>query len=90
MKPLTWGSITSLIKGIYYDEWKPSITPVKDRHIDEFLAHIKENIVQMAQSIWKNCSRGFYRSQKKITEGEIKDVKGMLPEELKSLWGSPC
>ena len=31
-----------LIKGIYYDEWKPSITPVKDRHIDEFLAHIKE------------------------------------------------
>ncbi|NLL11999.1 MAG: DUF2267 domain-containing protein [Fibrobacter sp.] len=80
-----------LIKGIYYDEWKPSITPVKDRHIDEFLAHIKEKYrADGTVDMEKTARAVFTVLKKKITEGEIKDVKGMLPEELKSLWGSPC
>lgn len=80
-----------LIKGIYYDEWKPSVTPVKDRHIDDFLAHIKEKyradgLVDME----KTARAVFTVLKRKITEGEIKDVKGMLPDELKTLWESSC
>ncbi|NLG18857.1 MAG: DUF2267 domain-containing protein [Fibrobacter sp.] len=74
-----------LIRGVYYDEWNPSRNPVKDRHLDEFLAHIQEHykgetdIRKMTKSVFKVL-------RKKITEGEIKDVKGMMPDELKELW----
>lgn len=76
-----------LIKGIYYDEWNPSSTPVKDRHIDDFLAHIKENYRADGQVDMEKTARAVFTILKKrITEGELKDVKGMMPNELKVLW----
>ena len=76
-----------LIRGVYYDEWDPSGTPVRDRHLSEFLARIRSNyradgevdMEKMVRSVLKVIRR-------KITEGEVRDVKGMLPEELKELW----
>ncbi len=80
-----------LIKGIYYDEWKPSSTPVKDRHIDDFLARIKERYrADGLVDIEKTTRAVFTVLKRKITEGEINDVKGMMPDELKTLWGSSC
>ncbi len=76
-----------LIKGIYYDEWNPSSTPVKDRHIDDFLAHIKERYRADGQVDMEKTARAVFTVlRKRITEGELKDVKGMMPDELKSLW----
>ena len=74
-----------LIRGVYYDEWDPSRNPVKDRHLDDFLAHIKDrytgeaNMEQVARAVFKLLRH-------KITEGEISDVKGMMPNDLKVLW----
>ncbi|NLW30963.1 MAG: DUF2267 domain-containing protein [Fibrobacter sp.] len=74
-----------LIKGIYYDEWDPSRLPVKDRHLDAFIDHInKRNASEIDSEIAAKAV--FKLLLKKVTEGEIKDVKGMLPEELNSLW----
>lgn len=76
-----------LIKGIYYDEWNPSSTPVKDRHIDDFLTHIKERYRADGQVDMEKTARAVFSVLKKrITEGELKDVKGMMPHELKVLW----
>ncbi|NLP02242.1 MAG: DUF2267 domain-containing protein [Fibrobacter sp.] len=74
-----------LIRGIYYDEWVPSRNPIKDRHLDEFLARIQEryngetDIKAMTKAVFKVLRH-------RVTEGEIKDVKGMMPDELKELW----
>lgn len=74
-----------LIRGVYYDEWDPSRTPVKDRHLDDFLAHIKDRYT--GEGDMKQISKAIFKVLKnKITEGEINDVKGMMPDDLKELW----
>jgi uncharacterized protein (DUF2267 family) len=74
-----------LVKGIYYDEWDPSRTPVKDRHMEAFIDHINKRNVSDIDS--KVAAKAVFKLlHKKVTEGEINDVKGMLPEELNSLW----
>lgn len=76
-----------LIRGIYYDEWNPSKTPVKDRHLDQFLLHIQNNFrIDSMQEIEQITRAVFKVIRSKVTEGEIKDVKGMMPQELRDLW----
>jgi uncharacterized protein (DUF2267 family) len=76
-----------LIKAIYYDEWNPSKTPVKDRHLESFLSNIKNHYRGDGQVNIENIARTVFRLlKKKVTEGELSDVKGMMPNELKTLW----
>jgi uncharacterized protein (DUF2267 family) len=76
-----------LIRGVYYDEWDPSRNPVKDRHLEDFLAHIKEYYRGDGEADTENMARAIFNTLKhKITEGEIKDVRGMMPDDLKALW----
>jgi uncharacterized protein (DUF2267 family) len=76
-----------LIRGVYYDEWDPSRNPVKDRHVEDFLAHIKEYYRGDGAVDVENIAKAVFRTLKhKVTEGEIKDIRGMMPEELNALW----
>jgi uncharacterized protein (DUF2267 family) len=76
-----------LIKGVYYDEWDPSDTPIKDRHLDDFLTRMSNNYHGDPQISINQIARAVFRLlEKKVTEGEIDDVKGMLPREFSTLW----
>jgi uncharacterized protein (DUF2267 family) len=76
-----------LIRGVYYDEWDPSKTPVKDRHRDEFLAHIQSHFTSDSLQEVEQITKGIFRViRSKVTEGEIKDVRGMMPHDLQDLW----
>lgn len=76
-----------LIRGFYYEGWYPSGKPHKERHKEEFLAHISNlfkndpyvNAERVARAVFKVLS-------KRITEGEIEDIKHLLPLELRELW----
>ena len=76
-----------LIRGVYYDEWDPSRNPVKDRHLDDFLARIQTHLRNDSTMDIEQTVRAVFKVlRSKVTEGEIKDVKGMMPEELRTLW----
>jgi len=76
-----------LIRGIYYDEWDPSKMPVKDRHLDDFLNHIRENYRGDPQTQPETITKAVFKLlQHKVTEGEIKDIKSMMPKQLLELW----
>ncbi|HEX2959226.1 MAG TPA: DUF2267 domain-containing protein [Chitinispirillaceae bacterium] len=76
-----------LIKGVYYDEWDPSRTPIKDRHLDDFLTRMSSNYHGDPQIGIHQIARSVFRLlEKKVTEGEIEDVQGMLPKEFSELW----
>ena len=76
-----------LIRGIYYDEWDPSRNPVKDRHLEDFLNHIRGNYRGDGEVDFEKMAKAVFRLLKhRITEGEIEDVKGMMPRELQELW----
>jgi uncharacterized protein (DUF2267 family) len=80
-----------LIRGFYYEGWDPTGKPLRERHEEQFLARISREFNDDA------CG-GLYRSgsdiaravfmvlSRRVTEGEIEDVKQILPAELRELW----
>lgn len=78
-----------LVRGVYYDEWDPSRTPVKDRHLSDFLSHIQSRYKGESDDDLEVVARAVFKViRSKVTDGEINDVKGMMPEDLRALWKS--
>jgi uncharacterized protein (DUF2267 family) len=76
-----------LVRGFYYEGWHPHGKPVKERHKDEFLAHVTEAFREDPYADPEHVTRAVFRVlSKHVTGGEIERVKGSLPAELRSLW----
>jgi uncharacterized protein (DUF2267 family) len=76
-----------LIRGFYYEGWSPAGKPVKERHKEEFCAHVKEYFTKEEDIDAEKIVRGVFKVlSKRVTEGEIEDIKHILPPELRDLW----
>jgi uncharacterized protein (DUF2267 family) len=76
-----------LVRGFYYEGWHPHGKPVKERHKQEFLAHIAAAFQGDPDADPEQVTRAVFRVlAKHITAGEIASVKQSLPSELRSLW----
>jgi len=74
-----------VIRGIYYESYKPSRLPVKIRDKEEFLARIKDHFRDGVDP--ETAARKVFKViRHKVTDGEIQDVRQMMPPELKELW----
>ena len=75
-----------LIRGLFYEGWDPGRQPLKHDK-ESFLQYIRDHFEDepkldaecVARSVFKVLSM-------RITEGEIKDVKSVLPKDLRELW----
>jgi uncharacterized protein (DUF2267 family) len=79
-----------LLRGAYYEQWRPSTVPVKKRSRADFLARVEHSfladpLVDPAQAVMAV----FELLSKKITKGEIDDVRHALPQDLRNLWPQP-
>lgn len=77
-----------LLRGFYYEGWKPAAVPQKDRSQKEFLDHIQDylsdkepelNAQHVATSVFSVLAN-------RISAGEIEDILKTLPEEIRELW----
>ena len=73
-----------LIRGVYFENWHPAGTPLKERHKEQFLEHIKRDLPdqdpeRVARAVFSVLA-GY------VTAGEIEDVVWMLPEGVRELW----
>jgi uncharacterized protein (DUF2267 family) len=76
-----------LVRGFFYDGWHPHGKPLKERHQEEFLAHVAAAFRdepgidpgQVARAV-------FHVLVKHVTAGEVENVKQCLPAEVRSLW----
>jgi uncharacterized protein (DUF2267 family) len=76
-----------LIRGFYYEGWDPTGKPLKVRQAEEFLARIEEHFSDDEQVDAELVSRAVFTVlSNRVTEGEIEDVKHVLPAELRGLW----
>ena len=75
-----------LIRGYYYDGWKPSGKPLRERHMDEFLGHIDAAFRDEQVEADLVVRAVFSLLSNRISQGEIQDIKDILPKELKELW----
>src|SRR5205807_535474 len=79
------GQLLRLIRGLYYDGWKPSETPIKLSR-EQFLEAIKEKIVTdrfMDPVRMTNDVIALLEDQ--TSPGEMSNVKQVLPKELRIL-----
>ena len=79
-----------LIRGVYYEGWRPAATPVKFSR-DEFLRVVQANIVSSEVIDPLRITRAVFEIlNKHLAPGEIKHVLSVLPKELQALWPTPA
>jgi uncharacterized protein (DUF2267 family) len=79
-----------LVRGLYFEGWDPRIRTLKERHLEQFLERIEQELrgdeqldpVEVARTV-------FTVMQQRVTEGEIEDVRHMLPSKIRELWPVP-
>jgi uncharacterized protein (DUF2267 family) len=76
-----------LVRGFYFEGWTLRDKPHKERHKEDFLAHVKEAFKDDVTVNPQQIVRAVFRVLTKHTsKGEIDDVKHILPKALRELW----
>ncbi len=77
-----------LIRGFYYEGWRPAAAPSDDHTAEEFTDHIHKAFQQTkVQRDPNEIARAvFALLDKKISKGEIDNVKSCLPAKIRELW----
>ena len=72
-----------MIRGFYYEGWKPSLAPNRERTVDDFLDHVRTSLRGNQEVDPEHAVRSVVRLlDRKVTDGEMEDVRGMFPNEL--------
>ena len=74
-----------LLQGVYYHGWTPKGKPEKIRDREEFLDRVAENLMRQHDPE-EACRAVFSVVERRMTGGEIEDIKGTLPEAIRELW----
>jgi uncharacterized protein (DUF2267 family) len=75
-----------LIRGLYYEGWRPSARHKAD--VGEFLTSIRTHMGRgLGGPPPRDVARAIFRVlELHVTPGELEDVKGCLPTEVRDLW----
>lgn len=80
-----------VIKGLYYDQWRPHDSPKTYRTRDEFLEEVRKGMTarddlsppvdpdEAARAV-------FHALRHHVSDGQISEVIAMLPEPVRALW----
>jgi uncharacterized protein (DUF2267 family) len=76
-----------LIRGFYYEGWDPTGKPLRIRHRQQFLDRITSELAYVKDKDPEDVARAvFTLLVQRISDGEIEDVKHVLPAEIGDLW----
>ena len=76
-----------LVRGFYYEGWTLKGKPHKERHKEDFLAHVKDAFKNDVTVRPESVVRAVFRVLERHTsDGEIEDVKNSLPKAIRELW----
>jgi len=78
-----------LIRGLYYDGWHMRDVPPAERTKTAFLSHVEAGFRQDPNADTEGLVKEvFALLARRISQGEIDEVKHMLPSEVRALWPS--
>jgi uncharacterized protein (DUF2267 family) len=80
--------LSPLIRGIYYEGWDPSATPLGYHDFSEFLGRVAGEALldgETAASYAASAAAGVLRHH--VSAGEIDDIRAVLPERLQPMLG---
>ena len=80
-----------LIRGLFLEGWKATQQPSGGDTQEEFLAAVNSELQVPADVGPEDSTRAIFRVlEKRISCGEIADIRGMLPQNLQGLWTEAC
>jgi uncharacterized protein (DUF2267 family) len=76
-----------LVRGMYYEDWKPAATPVKIKTAQEFYNAVKTNFaadqnvnpMRLTQAVLQVVA-------KNLSPGELEKLRGIFPPHLREIW----
>lgn len=75
-----------LLKGVFYDQWKPSRVPVTERSRAAFMDRIRERFQPDVPAHLEDAVGAvFDLIGAEISRGEYEDIRQLLPRELREL-----
>lgn len=77
----------ALLRGYYFEGWRPSDRPAKERRLGEFLQHVRDafprgeqvDVQEVVEAVFRVLSR-------RVSAGEVWDLNCVLPHAVRSLW----
>ncbi|MEM5786432.1 MAG: DUF2267 domain-containing protein [Syntrophobacteraceae bacterium] len=80
-----------LLRGMYYEGWNPSKSPLKIRTKEEFLASIEQKYERAQPGLEPDeaLTAVLHLLCRKISDGEMEDVKNSFPADIQELWPQP-
>jgi uncharacterized protein (DUF2267 family) len=76
-----------LIRGLYYEGYRPTEAPDRIRTCERFLQRIERELVPVVDPDPAEAARAVFTViQNHVSAGEVCDVCRMLPMEIQSLW----
>lgn len=76
-----------LVRGFYYEGWHPAGKPLKERKLEEFLAHVAAAFPDEAVIDTEAVTRAVFGViARHVSNGEVEKARSLLPAELRSLW----
>lgn len=76
-----------LIRGTYFDQWRPSQESLKQRSLAEFLEKVSDGLTGTKPIGSLDASRAVFTVlERHLDHGQIEKVKQALPEEIRALW----
>jgi uncharacterized protein (DUF2267 family) len=79
-----------LVRGTYYDQWRPAETPKKSPIAEEFLAVIAADLTSVGlvseEDVADATDAVFRVLNHHVDPGQLRKIRQALPEEIRALW----
>ncbi len=76
-----------LMRGVFYEGWRPAAAPHKVRSIDEFLAGVRSAFPDDPDFDADAAFREVIDVMRlHVSAGEIEDMRRTMPQEIRALW----
>jgi uncharacterized protein (DUF2267 family) len=76
-----------LLRGVFYEGWRPSETPTRERRLDDFLAYVESMLGPRTGLDPADAVRASFAAiVESISFTEVLKLVNILPRELRILW----
>src|SRR5215211_6216341 len=76
-----------LVRGLYYDQWRPTPDVLKQRSAEEFLEHVSEGLASTRPVNSRKVTQTVFQVLNHYVDpNQVENVRAALPEAVRAMW----